>query len=97
MGDFKPGDLVVCVDARPHCRDPLAPGLHRGRCYRVYDIDREIPSQVWLVEHVGMKARDGRQYSFNRDRFRKLNDEADDAELIERIRKCKPVRENSHA
>lgn len=98
MSDFAPGDLVVCVDAGP-CRcgcGLVNPSLQLGRHYRIKSVvvwpaSRSgtpilclgLASFMSLPNHMPLIAA---------RRFRKLNDGEEDAELIARIKQCKPVK-----
>lgn len=94
--DIQPGDVVVCVDARPHPSFGGS-GLREGCHYRVTAVggagwsdafpDRRSPG----LKIAGVQSGSPNGY-FSGRRFRKLNDEPDNAELIERIRACKPVK-----
>jgi hypothetical protein len=96
--DIRAGDVVVCVDAS-ECGDRGTPNsglLVDGGFYRVSCLGFPV---AWAPEGdiccglilAGIRSvnPDG---SFHPDRFRKLNDEPDNAELIERIRRCRPVK-----
>ena len=93
--DIGPGDVVVCVDAHSPSFEVvnvasnarLRRFLVRGRHYRVTDCF-VYQERLWL-ELQGQPCFGG----FDANRFRKLNDGEDDAELIARIKSCKPVRE----
>lgn len=92
MSDIQAGDVVVCINAEPidfGIVIAAGGGLVRGRHYRVrYPFaDVGIPCLMLHGDPLGQE--DGRLAL----RFRKLNDGTDDAELIARIRKCKPVRQ----
>lgn len=102
MSAIGPGDLVVCVDSSSPIgrRGRLTDAdiracrafLVNGRSYRV---SAYIP--VGLLRLVGDPWPDHVPGGYGIRRFRKLNDGTDDAELIERIRKCKPIREPANA
>lgn len=99
MSAIGPGDLVVCVNATPkavwteYLGGPYMP-LRLGRHYRVCRLTT-TPSGERGVELFGVSnAVPHRGWDINR--FRKLNDGTDDAELIKRIRKCKPIKELQH-
>lgn len=101
MCDFAKGDLVVCVDASPPCHATTARShaLARQYCRRgaVYRIEHVCFS--WSKLHPRMLSLqfEGIDSSptagFAAARFRKLNDTADDAEMIARIKRCKPIKE----
>lgn len=82
--DIKPGDLVVCVDDAPCYGCGARPDFKENGVYRVVRTDGV---------RIGVE---GRIHAWHPDafahRFRKLNDEPDNAELIERIKACRPVR-----
>lgn len=98
MSDIGPGDVVVCVDARPCSRSAVRfPYRFRG-IYRVGAVWVNPPCPDRL--HVLMEGEqpyhikgDPWPLGWNVGRFRKLNDGEDDAELIERIKTCRPVRQ----
>ena len=102
MTDIQPGDLVVCVDAR-QLPSPLR--HHNLKLRGIYRVSW-VGSQCWnplYRKAAGTLTVDGAEPSpdsngtFCSLRFQKLNDGEDDAELIEQIKSCKPVREPSHA
>ena len=94
MSDIQAGDVVVCVDASlPPGLIPI--GLVQWRAYRIAAV---FPGKVSNLPAVTLvsgpdASRVTRDGGFGVERFRKLNDGTDDAELIERIRKCKPARQ----
>mgnify|MGYP006935482359 CR=1 FL=1 len=96
MSDIQPGDVVVCVDDRPGS-PPIDPGVRLSRTYRVTAVTHLSAPHTLFGEDggglalEGVRPPDDRQF-FAAARFRKLNDEADDADLIARIRACKPTR-----
>ena len=91
MSDWKAGDLAVCVDAadRLSTWEEDCGKLRRGACYR---ITRVVALGRGLVLN---EVRAANPSGFWADRFRKLNDEPDNAEIIARIKA--PVREPEHA
>jgi hypothetical protein len=97
MSDFAPGDVVVCVDAKPRPEWVAYLGsanylpLRLNAIYRVVGLSRR--DGLFLAGHAPIICHDGELRGYDANRFRKLNDGTDDAELIERIRNCKPVRE----
>jgi hypothetical protein len=88
MSDIQAGDVVICVDARPG-PIPNSLDLRHGCLYRVRRTSRGHSGKriLFLCEQ---RADDFT--GFYPARFRKLNDEPDNAELIERIRKCRPMK-----
>jgi hypothetical protein len=94
--DIQPGDVVVALSAS-QCLygdahdDVDAPGL-TGKVARVADVQENNfgvdPGVLLLLSLVGWRG------LFCAGCFRKLNDGTDDAELIERIKSCKPIRES---
>lgn len=98
--DWKAGDLAVCVDATspPHCAPPddittaCMAFLVRGRAYRVSCVSSEF-GRLWL--NLDGAPVSGAAYAA--ERFRKLNDGEDDAELIQRIKSCRPAKVNHPA
>lgn len=95
--DIQPGDVVVCVDAGP---SPLrysypqdAGRLRAGRHYRVTGLRHHNRRPGATLAEVAAD----NPFGFYIDRFRKLNDESDNAELIAKIRACKPIRTPTHA
>jgi hypothetical protein len=92
--DIQPGDVVVCVDDRVSPGSPVV-NVRKGRIYRVSALGPTLPHDmygharsVFLVAVVA-RAPTG---AFAEPRFRKLNDEPDNAELIERIKSCRPMK-----
>lgn len=87
-----PGDLVVCVKRGPWVYESGAPagvGPVFGDVLRVRRIGLSGQRPVyWLDGWSGEDITD----SYCASRFRRLNDEPDNAELIERIKSCKPQR-----
>lgn len=91
--DIKPGDLVICVDTGPfNCGVTRHTGksLRKGRVYRVAALSNSRPDSAGhvcgcpdLVMSCGVF---GLEF-----RFRRLNDGDDDAELIARIKNCRPT------
>ena len=88
-GDIGPGDLVQCVDA-DNLRNSLPP-LRNGGLYRVERMVKTDRFGHPGVKLVGLPVT-STGWGYRTDRFRKLNDGEDDAELIARIRKCSPNR-----
>lgn len=89
--DIQPGDLVVCVDVPDW---PFSPaGIGVGRTYRVAETflgmnaryERAMGLTLVGFDHSPM-------HGIQASHFRKLNDEPDNAELVERIRKCRPIK-----
>lgn len=100
--DIRPGDLVVCVDDSPPRRPYFVKrGWHsfpikRGTILRVRDIalsECGKPGLLFVGHVAGHYERTGIEMVYHPSRFRKLNDGEDDAELIERIKQCKPIRQ----
>lgn len=96
MKDIGPGDVVVCVNDDP-CSTPGCGenyGVAKGKTYRVATTH---PVDNWTgLTLVGVDI--GRMHlSIPHWKFRKLNDEPDNAELITKIRACKPIKEHRHA
>lgn len=95
MSNIGPGDLVVCVDASPRQGFRPAPCsfLEEGRYYLIAFAGqfRGIPG-VLLKGDPNNRMPGYEKTGWHADRFRKLNDEPDNAELIARIRKCKPMK-----
>lgn len=93
--DWKAGDIAACVDDRPG-EPPIPCRVKRGRLYRVSGVLRRSDPHSLFGEDggglalAGVHPECGRKY-FAAKRFRKLNDEPDDIELIERIKASKPV------
>lgn len=88
---FAPGDVVVCVDAKPDRIDPLAARLVERAHYRVAVVGvhrdggpaigfRCLPSDIA-----------GACWGWSARRFRKID--AADEQFAARIRACKPERE----
>jgi len=96
MSDFKPGDVVVCVDDTPHpewvryLNDSMYTaryGIRKGMLYRVVGTGLDDGEVMLSLDGIASPA--GAWPSW---RFRKLNDEPDDIALIERIKACKPIK-----
>lgn len=93
MTIWRAGMLAVCVDATP---SPVwgSCGLVERKIYRVVGIDCVRPHSLFgeglciFVEGATIQRRVGHHTA----RFRPLNDAEDDAELIARIKNCKPAR-----
>lgn len=90
--DIRRGDVVVCVSTDPRLGDNL-PGattalrlLGVGRHYRVIGV---IPPAALCLSGVTHPFGGG----YHVARFRKLNDGEEDAELIARIKSCKPIKQ----
>lgn len=98
MGDFAPGDVVVCVDASPHGSEfsEVGPSLKAGACYRVADThaSRGIPHAL-LKEHVGFPTPDGTPWFWRASRFRKIRPA--DESFTRTVRECRPIREPVNA
>lgn len=97
MGDFAPGDVVVCVDAAPRKNGPghvaACRQLRVGRAYRVIGLGLSKRSSYSLILH-GLRARFHEAgYGFFPDRFRKIRP-ADD-QFIRQIRATKPMLEDA--
>jgi hypothetical protein len=91
MSDIQPGDVVVCVDDRPPNNIvPERPALRRGYFYRVAKIAPAPETGRLMAGMIGHECGDGRHWCWFVSRFRKLNDTADDAALIARIKGCQP-------
>lgn len=86
----EPGDLVVCVNAAPKPSFTYHPWpLRRGSVWRVsWAGFTPKGNQVYRLEGDGPFPADKMGWSAHR--FRKLNDEPDNAEIIARIKN--PVR-----
>lgn len=100
MSDIQPGDLVVCINVSdadaPHPRRRAALArLRVGRHYRVLGTGMAPLGGAPSLRLAGVGNADiNPLYKdlWREWRFRKLNDGADDAELIARIKSCKPER-----
>ena len=96
---FHVGQLVVCVDATP-C--PYFPGSEGGvtlnAVYRVIeattinDVHGRPTDAVRIDRHNPIHPVTGKMGFHNGMRFRPIIDEPDNAELIERIKQCRPAR-----
>lgn len=93
MCDIVPGDIVVCVDAKPDRADPKADLLTEGRVYRAAVVGPRTGDGALAVAFYEIRSleRPTQGYAYSLRRFRKLNDERDNAELIAQIRACKPI------
>lgn len=95
MNDIQAGDVVVCVDDSP-CKSEGIEGLpwpmRSGSIWRVSRIGLTNRGQPGFRLHGEPQFYPGKRWWVISPRFRKLNDEPDNAELIERIRACKPIR-----
>jgi hypothetical protein len=92
--DIGPGDVVVCVDAKPNRDDPLAGLLSEGRAYRAAIVGARDTDGAPSVGFRDIRPSEpGKVWAFSLYRFRKLNDGEGDSELIARIKNCSPVRE----
>lgn len=91
--DIRAGDVVVCVDDSP-CRLPRIAGLPfpypRGSVWRVLQAKAARSGRVGLILRGGPKPYVAGSVGWHDERFRKLNDEPDNIELVERIKR--PVR-----
>ena len=100
MSALGPNDVVVCVDVAHRGEWPASPikFVKLGGVYRIKLVGecRGTPA-VQLIGDPNNAVSGYERHGYHADRFRKLNDGTDDAELIERIRKCKPVRESQPA
>lgn len=97
MSDFNVGDVVVCVDAAP-CRNPEASPTINLTLHRAYRVSFIRPSfEASGDYHIlvdGERPHGVSRYGslgWDSARFRKLNDGDDDAELIARIKNCRPT------
>ena len=92
--DIGAGDVVVCVDGSASPEPYVGEHVVEGTYYRVLGLTEGRLSGT--SEHVAgllIFADDkANRIGWRITRFRKLNDEPDNAELIERIRKCRPVK-----
>jgi hypothetical protein len=92
MSDIGPGDLVVCVDAKPDRIDPLAHLLTEGRVYRVHRAGSRVPDGVPSVAFRALPSNvPGMGWAFNVIRFRKID--AADEQFTRTVRACKPCKE----
>lgn len=92
MTDIQPGDVVVRVSGSNRF-------MRVGTTIRVADLcshdqpwDAEYGTVGLLFDGYAGQAPGEFCDCFCPRNFRKLNDEPDNAELIERIRKCKPIK-----
>lgn len=91
--DIQIGDLVICVSA-PFCTvDPGHPESTAavGRVGRVLDIYPDA-GEFTTTADVAIISPDP-EYEYCSGCLRKLNDELDNAELIAKIRACKPMKQ----
>lgn len=99
MSKIVSGDLVVCVDARtrePGCR-PLS-CIKEGRHYRVTLTRVDPKDGCSILSLVGIDStHDTRLGMYCHTRFRKLNDEPDNAIVLAMIRKCRPAKQGVSA
>ncbi len=79
MGDFKRGDVVVCVDAKPDARDPKAYLLIERKTYRVGAVGARADGVYSLAFHCIPSDTLGKGWAFTADRFRKIDDEVTEA------------------
>lgn len=88
--DIRAGDVMACVDDSPCTCCGIKTLIRAGRLYRVEGI---YPWRGLLyLELLGVGATGSHVRGENSARFRKLNDEPDNIELIERIKRRAPVR-----
>jgi hypothetical protein len=100
MSDFAPGDLVECIkpfhgDTERERRILARVGTLGRQTFRVTSYYTTRGGKWRWITLAGVDPSPA--HGFNANHFRKLNDGTDDAELIERIRNCKPVRERHPA
>jgi hypothetical protein len=77
---FQPGDVVVCVDAKPDARDPEAGHLVERKTYRVAVIGpRDTDGSLSVGFDCIPGSRPNTVYGFSVARFRKIDDEVNDA------------------
>lgn len=102
--DWKAGDIAVCVADGvircPHRNDTVHTGrVTHARKGGIYRVTSTAPSYVetgdFFCGCIDLRL-EGAGAGVS-SRFRKLNDEPDDAKLIARIKKCKPIRSREHA
>lgn len=90
--DFKPGDVVVCVDdsSARHTGGPVP--FRRGDLLRVAKAKLHPVSYVFSLGFVGLEwpGKPGLHAAYHADRFRKLPKA--DEEFTASIRACKPFR-----
>ena len=87
MGDFAPGDVVVCVNAGHLVEtDQVAPQLVEGRHYRIVKL--LLAPDGLGVEVFGVSS--AAPYGFASERFRKIRPASD--EFILEMRALKPIR-----
>lgn len=95
MSDIGPGDVVVCVDASTPPKNtgfpPIGTLLSERAIYRVTEALNYV-SAYDGIPATSVRIPDYPRWWFESWRFRKLNDEPDDVELVERIKACKPIR-----
>lgn len=73
MCDFKVGDEVICIDAKPDCMDPKANLLVEGRVYVVASVGNRSGDGALSVGFRCLRpTKPGKCYGFTVRRFRKV-------------------------
>lgn len=94
MSDIQPGDVVVCVDVRPHGTryDASLARLTLGRAYRVVSVGPGTGCVRWAVRIDGATSSHPKG-DWRASRFRKIRPA--DEQFIAQIRRRKPVFEDA--
>jgi hypothetical protein len=92
MSGIGPGDLVVCVYTGQLVYGPRVRNIRKGATYRVSTTFTDPMDGGLVLRLVGVCANDTRLRGYCHTRFRKLNDEPDNAELIADIKRCRPMK-----
>lgn len=87
MSDIQPGDVVVCINAKPDRIDPKAALLAEGRTYRVAVVG-DPGNGVHCVAFRCLRSDEpNKGYAWNAARFRKIRPaDPEFIELVKRVR-----------